>query len=135
MWQPGATRVSSPALAVVVAGTRGVQSLSSLCVVVLATLCGPYASAKAQPMPGEVDRRFRIDTSLILVPVTVTDFRSANINGLSKESFAVLDNGRPQPISVFYTDDAPCSIGVVLDVSGSMRNMLNLEKAAVHAFI
>ena len=108
---------------------------SPLWLIVFAALFGSCAVARAQSIRRYVDNQFRADTSLVLVPVTVTDFRSANINGLGKESFAVLDNGRPQPISVFYMEDAPCSIGIVLDVSGSMRNTLNLEKAAAHAFL
>jgi Ca-activated chloride channel family protein len=91
--------------------------------------------AGAQTAARRFDSRFRTDTSLVLVPVTVTGPRSASINGLGKDSFAILDNGRPQPISVFYTEDAPCSIGIVLDVSGSVKKTLDLEKAAAHAFL
>ena len=79
--------------------------------------------------------QFLSDANLVLVPVTVADRRSANILGLAKESFAILDDGRPQPITVFYVDDAPCSVGLVLDVSGSMNDTLSLGKAAVHAFL
>jgi Ca-activated chloride channel homolog len=93
------------------------------------------AIVKAQQVANRFESRFRSDTSLVLVPVTVTDPHSANINGLERDRFAILDNGRPQPISVFYTEDAPCSVGVVLDVSGSMKRSLDLEKAAVRAFL
>ncbi|HYW43584.1 MAG TPA: VWA domain-containing protein [Bryobacteraceae bacterium] len=117
------------------AGDTRCTASSSLCVIVLTALLGTCAVAKAQPGLRQAESQFRADTSLVLVPVTVTDFRSANINGLGKESFAVLDDGRPQPISVFYMEDAPCSVGIVLDVSGSMRNSLSLDKAAVHAFL
>ena len=110
-------------------------AVRSQCLMVLTALLGTAAVAKAQANPRLAESQFRADTSLVLVPVTVTDTRSANINGLGKDSFAVLDDGRPQPISVFYREDAPCSIGIVLDVSGSMRNSLDLDKAAVHAFL
>jgi Ca-activated chloride channel family protein len=113
----------------------GATVANSLRIVAFTVLLGNCGIASAQSLPHQVDRQFRVDTSLVLVPVTVTDFQSANIIGLGKESFAVLDNGRPQPISVFYLEDAPCSIGIVLDVSGSMRNTLNFEKAALHAFL
>src|SRR5258708_22357082 len=101
--------------------------------IILSALLGTCAVLEAQAIARHVDAQFRADTSLVLVPVTVTDARSANINGLGRESFAVLDNGRPQPISAFYMEDAPCSIGIVMDVSGSMKHTLDLEKAAVHA--
>lgn len=104
-------------------------------IVAFALVLGNCEIAKTQALPDPLDQRFRADTSLVLVTVTVTDFRSANITGLGKESFSILDNGRPQPIRVFYTEDAPCSVGIVLDVSGSTRNTLNLEKVAMHAFL
>jgi Ca-activated chloride channel family protein len=100
-----------------------------------ATLAAGYAAAQTQALVRPFETRFRTEANLVLVPVTVTDRRSANINGLGKDSFAVLDNGRPQPISVFYTDDAPCSVGIVMDVSGSVKDTLALEKAAVHSFL
>jgi len=47
----------------------------------------------------------------------------------------VLDNKQARTISTFYTDDSPCSVTLVLDVSGSVRKTLDREKAAVHAFL
>jgi len=92
-----------------------------------------FAGAQANLRPP--DSGFRVDTSLVLIPVTVTDSRSAIVSGLARESFAVQDNGRTQPISVFYREDAACSVGIVLDTSGSMRTSLNFERAAAHAFL
>jgi Ca-activated chloride channel family protein len=79
--------------------------------------------------------QFRADTNLILVPVTVTDGRGSNIEGLSVDSFSVLDNRHPQPIAAFYSEDAPSSIGIVLDLSGSTKTILDQEKAALRAFL
>jgi Ca-activated chloride channel family protein len=91
--------------------------------------------AGAQPL-NSLDRpRFRADTNLILVPVTVTDHRGSIIQGLGAASFTILDNRQPQPIAAFYSEDAPSSIGIVLDVSGSTRTILDQEKAAIHAFL
>ena len=91
--------------------------------------------AGAQPLRPFDRAQFRTDASLVLVPVTVTDRRGSNIKGLGVESFTVLDNRQPQPIAAFYSEDAPSSIGIVLDVSGSTRNILEQEKAAVRAFL
>jgi Ca-activated chloride channel family protein len=85
---------------------------------------------QAEAQPG-----FRVDADLVLVPVTVTDPRGASVTGLGKEDFRVLDNRREQTIAAFYSNDAPCSVALVLDVSGSMRNSLNREKAAARAFL
>ena len=91
--------------------------------------------ANAQALQVLAQPQFRADTNLILVPVTVTDGRGSNIKGLGAESFTVLDDRRPQPIVALYSEDAPSSIGIVLDVSGSTRGILDQEKAAVRAFL
>jgi Ca-activated chloride channel family protein len=80
-------------------------------------------------------QEFRVDSRLVLVPVTVVDSRGANIRGLPKESFSVLEDGHPQPIAAFYTEDAPCTIGLVLDASGSLQKWLLREKESVRAFL
>jgi Ca-activated chloride channel family protein len=98
-------------------------------------LFGSYGIAVAQPSPDGDPPRFRVDTSLILIPVTVTDTRGANIGGLGKDRFTILDNRQPQPIAAFYTEDSPASIGLVLDVSGSVKGALDREKAAAHAIL
>jgi Ca-activated chloride channel family protein len=90
---------------------------------------------QAQPLRSLDRPQFRADTNLILVPVTVTDGRGSIIKGLDAASFTVLDNRKPQPIAAFYSEDAPSSIGIVLDVSGSTRTVLEQEKAAIHAFL
>jgi len=77
----------------------------------------------------------RADVKMVLVPVTVTDRRGANVNGLEQKSFTVLDDKAPQTIVSFSTEDSPCSVGVVLDISGSMRNTLGAAKDVVQAFL
>jgi Ca-activated chloride channel family protein len=95
--------------------------------------CLPHTSA--QPLRSPDRPQFRADTRLILVPVTVTDGRGSSIPGLRADTFTVLDNRRPQPIVAFYSEDKPSSIGIVLDVSGSTKGILDQEKAAVRAFL
>jgi Ca-activated chloride channel family protein len=80
-------------------------------------------------------QQFRVDSRLILVPVTVTDGRGANITGLRQDSFTLLDNGQTQPITAFFMEDAPCTVGLVVDTSGSVRNSITWEKAVVRAFL
>ena len=91
--------------------------------------------AAAQPLRTPERPGFRVDSDLVLVPVTVTDGRGAHVNGLKKEDFVVLDNKRVQTITTFYSADAPCSMVLVVDVSGSMRNEIDREKAVVRAFL
>src|SRR5690242_15344261 len=95
--------------------------------------CGPNLCAEEATS----SRPFalRADVNVILVPVTVLDRRGANVNGLERKSFTVLDDKVPQKIVSFSTEDAPCSVGVVLDISGSMRLKLGAAKDVLHAFL
>jgi Ca-activated chloride channel family protein len=72
---------------------------------------------------------------MVLVPVTVTDHNGKTIDGLQAENFAVFDERVPRRIVSFVGDDLPCSVGLLLDVSGSMRGTLNVSKDVVHAFL
>jgi Ca-activated chloride channel family protein len=72
---------------------------------------------------------------MVLVPVTVTDHNGKTIEGLRAEDFNVLDDKVAQQIVSFTTEDAPCSVGLVLDISGSMRNTLGDAKSVAQSFL
>lgn len=78
---------------------------------------------------------FSADSTLVLVPVTVVDRRGAVVNGLASGAFTVTEDGARQPIRAFSEEDAPVSLGIVLDVSGSMRGYLASAKEAVRALL
>jgi Ca-activated chloride channel family protein len=78
---------------------------------------------------------FRANTEMVLVPVTVTDHYGKTIEGLHGEDFTVFDDQSPQKIVSFSTVDAPCSLGLVLDVSGSMRDSLSTIKEVTRALL
>lgn len=52
--------------------------------------------------------------------VTVTDKKGGLVTGLARESFTVLDGGRPREIVSFASGDMPTTVGVLLDASGSV---------------
>jgi len=76
----------------------------------------------------------RSDVRMVLVPVTVTDRRGEVLTGLAQQQFKVFEEKTPQPIASFKEEDAPCSVGVVFDVSGSMKPKLAQARAALKAF-
>jgi Ca-activated chloride channel family protein len=78
---------------------------------------------------------FRADTQIVLVPVTVTDRNGKSIEGLQAKDFTILEDQVSQRIVSFGADDAPCSVGLVLDVSGSMRNTLGAAKGVARTFL
>ena len=74
-----------------------------------------------QQKPGvDVDGPIMVQTDLVTLTVTVTDTYGRYVSGLNKSAFSVLDEKQPQEITFFSDDDAPVSVGVIFDVSGSM---------------
>ena len=76
----------------------------------------------------------RVDTDLVLIPVTVTDPLNRFVTGLEKENFKVLEDKKEQTISQFSSEDAPLSVGVIFDCSGSMGHKLEKSRLAVSQF-
>lgn len=102
----------------------------------------PKVAAKADPaIPlavGESLRpnvEFRVDTNLVLIPLTVTDPMDRLVTGLEKQNFAILEDNRPENIRTFSCDDAPVSVGVIMDLSGSMSNKVVRARAAILQFM
>jgi Ca-activated chloride channel family protein len=92
-------------------------------------------SAAAQRLPASQVPAFRADSTLVLVSVAVVDRRGGIVNGLASDAFTLTDDGVRQPIRTFSEEDAPVSIGIVLDLSGSMRSVLGAAKEALWALM
>lgn len=97
-----------------------------------AAVCGVLP---AQQAAARRTSPIRTSVDLVLVPVTVTDRRGAAIDGLGPEQFTLLEDKVPQQIISFGSEDGRCSIGIVLDLSGSMRNNLSLAKEVVRKIV
>jgi len=79
--------------------------------------------------------RIRLNVDMVLVPITVTDPMNRLVTGLEKEDFQVFENGGQQKISSFAAEDAPVSIGIVFDLSGSMNSKLIRARESILQFI
>jgi Ca-activated chloride channel homolog len=90
---------------------------------------GP-ASLKIRP--GEV---IRMNVDLVLIPVTVTDPMNRLVTGLEKDDFQIYENSVQQPITSFASEDAPVSIGIIFDLSGSMTSKLIRARESILQFI
>jgi len=88
-------------------------------------------SEKTEPRPRA---NIRVDSTLVLIPVTVTDPLNRFVTGLEKENFKLLEDKQPQEITQFSSEDAPLSVGVVFDCSGSMGHKLEKSRLAVAQF-
>lgn len=75
------------------------------------------------------------NVDLVLVPVTVTDGSDRLITGLDRSNFQVYEGKQQQEIKHFSSEDAPVSIGIILDVSGSMDTKIERARQAVMEFL
>jgi Ca-activated chloride channel homolog len=103
---------------------RALLALFSACAVVAFPQSDPPATTA-----------FRADTTLVLVPVSVTDPSNRYVLGLEKQDFHILEDDVPQTITHFSSEDAPLSIGLLVDTSGSMGAKLDTSRRAVVEFL
>ena len=79
-------------------------------------------------------RPLKVDVDLVLVPVTITDPMNRLVTGLEKENFQLFEGSSAQEIRSFSSEDAPVSLGVIFDSSGSMSSKMDRAKEAVVEF-
>lgn len=88
------------------------------------------ATSNQPPTP-----RFNVDSTLVLIPVTVTDRLNRFVLGLRQQDFHLLEDGIEQTIAHFSGEDVPLSVGLVFDMSGSMGDKLRTSRQAVVQFL
>ncbi len=76
----------------------------------------------------------KVDVDLVLVPVTITDPMNRLVTGLDKENFTLYEGKDLQDIRHFSSEDAPVSLGVIFDMSGSMSSKIERAREAVIEF-
>ena len=77
----------------------------------------------------------RVDTTFVVTPVTVTDPMNRFVLGLEKKDFSIFEDGVEQKIAVFTGEDAPLSVGILFDTSGSMDLKTDRSRGAVSEFL
>ena len=77
----------------------------------------------------------KVDVNVVNILVSVRDKRGALIPNLEQKDFTVLEDGKAQQIKYFAREtDLPLTIGLLVDVSGSQRNLIEIERAAASQF-
>jgi VWFA-related protein len=92
---------------------------------------------RARPTPKEPTApksNIRIDTTVVQIPVTVTDPLNRFVTGLEKRDFKLFEDKVEQTIQYFASEDAPISVGLIFDTSGSMGSKLEKSRQAVAQF-
>lgn len=114
--------------------------------IALGGLCPGRIAAQSNPSPKSLDAPgqkqesppgvlFNADTTLVLIPATVTDSSNRFVLGLQKQDFHLLEDGVEQTITNLSGEDAPLSIGLVFDLSGSMDRKLRISRQAAAQFL
>jgi VWFA-related protein len=93
-------------------------------------------AAQASDAAPTATTTLKVDANLVVVPVTVRDNKDRLIRSLNKEDFTLTADGKPQAIRYFdREDDVPLMLGLLVDVSGSQRSVLDSERDASSAFL
>ena len=90
----------------------------------------PATAAKPDSRPVDI----RVEKQLVLINVTVTDPLNRFVTGLEKQHFRLFEDKVEQKITQFSSEDAPISIGLVFDTSGSMGAKLQKSRQAAAEF-
>jgi len=93
----------------------------------------PRASRPSRNTPGR--STMKVDVSMKLVPITVTDAKDQPVTNLSPSSFRVFEDNIEQKVVSFHREEGPVSVGFIFDASGSMKNRMDRSIAAMKQFL
>ncbi len=102
---------------------------------------GAPAGAEAPAVTGDAGlnvkpgARLRMNVDMVLIPITVTDPMNRLVTGLEQEDFQLYEGNSQQKITSFSSEDAPVSIGIIMDLSGSMSSKLIRARDSILEFI
>jgi Ca-activated chloride channel family protein len=94
---------------------------------------GVPSNEHEQPQADHV-KPVRVDVDIVLVPVTVVDPANRPVITLEKQDFELYEAGQQQPLRYFSTEDAPISVGILLDLSSSMKDKIDTARQALREF-
>jgi VWFA-related protein len=91
----------------------------------------PAKSAEAEEQPASI----KVNVDVVNILASVRDKHGALVSNLEQNDFTVLEDGKPQTIKYFTREtDLPLTIGLLVDVSGSQRNLIGIERNAATQF-
>jgi VWFA-related protein len=93
------------------------------------------APAQKDEAPPQSEETLRIATEVVNIYAVVRD-KNRPVAGLNREDFEVTEDDRPQEIRYFSREtDTPLTMGILIDTSGSQRNVLRVEQQEAKAFV
>lgn len=102
---------------------------------IIGVLGGITAITGQSPSPSQSSQTLKVDVDLVLVTATVTDQLNRYVSGLEREHFQVWEDRLEQKIASFSSEDVAISVGIILDVSGSMKDKISTARDAASTFL
>lgn len=96
---------------------------------ILTVVLASVVSLNGQTKKADDPPLFKVGVETVFVKVSVTDPLNRYVTGLEKEHFKIYEDKVEQSISHFHQQSAPISVGLIFDVSGSMKDNNNIKKA------
>lgn len=97
-------------------------------------IASAIAGVAFQAAQGQEPQVFRSESDLVVLHVNVFDRRSDAVPGLTQRAFHVTEEGKPQTLSFFSSEDVPVAVGLLIDHSSSMLTRQRMVAAATTAF-
>ncbi len=96
----------------------------------------PAGSSNQQDQSDESTTTLKVNVEVVQLFFNVKDKHGALIPNLTKESFDIFEDGKPQTIKYFKAEsDLPLTLGILIDSSGSQQNVLDMEKTVGASFL
>src|SRR5207302_4443747 len=111
--------------------------LSALLLVAIPAVLVARAGRRQTPQDSadkKSSQTLKIDVDLVLVNATVTDSLNRYVSGLEAEHFKIAEDKIDQKIAYFNAEDVPISVGMIFDVSGSMKDKISTARSAATTF-
>jgi len=84
----------------------------------------------------EPTETLKVNVNVVQLFFNVKDKHGALIPNLKKEDFTIAEDGTPQTVKYFTAEtNLPLTLGMMIDSSGSQRNVLDMEKEVGGAFL
>jgi VWFA-related protein len=96
----------------------------------------PVAAQQQEQKPADdISPTIQVEVNLVSLLASVRDKHGALINNLTKDDFTLTEDGQPQTVKYFTKEtDLPLTIGLLVDVSASQRNLIEIERDAAYQF-
>src|SRR5579885_2848062 len=93
------------------------------------------ALPQQQSKPADEAPTIKVDVDIVNILASVRDKHGALVSNLEKNDFTVFEDGKQQTIQYFTKEtDLPLTIGLLIDVSASQRNLIDIERNAASQF-